>query len=54
MLKIKTHYWAKPIPMRQFDWTAVTDGYEPGDSIGYGTTEQESIDDLKSQIDEAS
>lgn len=34
------------IPIRQFDWSAVTDNYEPGMPIGYGTTEQSAIDDL--------
>lgn len=45
-MKIKTHYWPKPIPIRQFDWTAIGDDYEGGDPIGYGPTEQDAIDDL--------
>ncbi len=45
-LKIKTDYWAKPIPLRQFDWEAVTDNYEPGDPVGYGKTKNEAIADL--------
>jgi hypothetical protein len=43
---IITRYWAKPIPLRQFDWSAVTDNYEPGSPIGYGRTEAEAINDL--------
>jgi hypothetical protein len=50
-LAIRTTYWAKPIPLRQFDWEAVTDNYEPGAPIGYGATEQEAIDDLLDQIE---
>jgi hypothetical protein len=43
---IVTRYWVKPIPLRSFDWSAVTDQYEPGDPIGYGRTEAEAINDL--------
>ena len=45
-LKIKPDYWPKPIPLRQFDWSAVTDNYEPGDPVGYGATQNEAIADL--------
>lgn len=48
---IRTDYWAKPIPQRQFDWEAVTDNYEPGQPIGYGRTEQEAIDDLREKLE---
>jgi hypothetical protein len=51
-MKIITDYWAKPIPIRQFDWSAVTDNYEPGDPIGHGTTEQEALDELLLRIEE--
>ena len=43
---IHTEYWAKPVPLRQFDWSAVRDGYDGGDPIGYGATEAEAIADL--------
>jgi hypothetical protein len=43
---IQTSYSPPPIPVRQFDWSAVHEGYEPGDPIGRGVTEQEAIDDL--------
>jgi hypothetical protein len=51
-VKIVTDFWAKPIPLRQFDWQAVTDNYEGGDAIGYGATEQEAILDLQAQLEE--
>lgn len=44
--KIITDYWAKPIPLRQFDWSAVRDNYEPPMPIGYGATEEAAIADL--------
>lgn len=50
--RIVTEYWPKPIPLRQFDWSAVTDNYEPGDAVGYGCTEAEAIDDLRQQQEE--
>jgi len=45
--KIITEFIYPPIPNRRFDWSAVTDNYEPGCPIGYGPTEQAAIDDLK-------
>ena len=53
-MKIRTDYWAKPIPLRCFDWSALDeDTYDgsPTDPIGYGETEQEAIDDLLGQLD---
>ena len=39
--------WKKVIRrVRQFDWTATEDGYEPVQPIGYGATEQEAVTDL--------
>lgn len=56
MIQIRTTYWAKPIPPRQFDWEAWRDGDEPDDNgrmpYGYGRTEAEAIDDLIEQIRE--
>ena len=50
MSKIITRYWAKPIPDRQFDWSAHYDGDEPNDDgqmmVGYGNTKGEAIIDL--------
>jgi len=42
--KIHTSHDYPPIPVRDFDWSAIFDGYEPGESIGHGRTEQEAID----------
>ncbi len=44
--EIKTTYDPKPIPIRDFDWCAVRDNYEPGAPQGYGKTEDEAIKDL--------
>lgn len=46
MEQIVTHYWAKPIPDRQFDWEAVTINHDLGSPVGYGRTEAEAINDL--------
>jgi len=48
--KIITEFVYPPIPSRDFDWQAVVDGYEPGDPIGRGPTEDEAILDLEDQI----
>jgi hypothetical protein len=49
--KIITRYWAKPIPLRQFDWEASVDG---GDErmVGCGRTEAEAIEDLRRLLEE--
>lgn len=44
--KIITEYVYPPIPDRRFDWSAVRDGYEPGNPIGWGNTEREAVIDL--------
>ena len=46
---IRTVQWTKPIPLRQFDWCATAEDYEPGDPIGYGTTHDEAVNDLVEQ-----
>ena len=48
-MTIKTAYIFPPIPLREFDWVAVRDGYEEGDLQGFGKTEQEAINDLLAQ-----
>lgn len=50
--KIVTEFVHPPIPLRQFDWAAVLDGYEPGDALGEGRTEDEAVADLIDQLDE--
>lgn len=52
--KIVTDFWAKPIPIRQFDWSATFDGYEPGEPHGYGRTEQDAINDLLQNAEDRS
>ena len=49
--KIITEFVYPPIPDRRWDWQAVEDGYEPGDPIGRGPTEDEAILDLQEQVD---
>lgn len=39
-----------PIPLRSFDYAATSDGYEPGDPIGYGATRDEAAQDLIDQL----
>lgn len=55
-MKIVTEYWPKPIPIRQFDWSATTDNYDGApDShcpIGYGPTEAAAIADLNEQLED--
>lgn len=55
-IRIQTNFWMKPIPPRQFDWSAWRDGDEPNDdgqmTIGYGATEQDAINDLLEQIED--
>jgi hypothetical protein len=50
--QIITSFVYPPIPVRDFDWTATLDGYEPGELVGTGKTEKEAIDDLLEQLDE--
>jgi hypothetical protein len=38
-----------PIPLRDYDWCAFRHGYEPGDTIGYGETEEAAINDFYEQ-----
>ncbi len=49
---IITKHEPKPIPVRNNDWSAVCEGYEPGDPIGYGKAELEAILDLVEQMDD--
>ena len=49
--RLRTKFWAMPIPDRNFDWTATFENYEGGDPIGHGTTEDEAISDLLDQIE---
>jgi hypothetical protein len=35
-----------PIPITDFDYEATYEGFDLGDPVGYGATEQEAIDSL--------
>lgn len=52
MEKIITSYDHPPIPIRDYDWSAIREDYEPGDLIGTGKTEQDAKDDLVRQENE--
>jgi hypothetical protein len=49
-MNIKTSFVYPPIPVRDFDWEAYFDGYEPGDALGHGATEEEAIADLLEKV----
>lgn len=49
--KIITDHVYPPIPVRQFDWSATFDGYEPGEPHGHGATERDAINDLLDEAD---
>jgi hypothetical protein len=55
-VKIITNFDYPPIPIRQFDWSAVTDNYDGAEDshcpIGHGRTEAEAIADLLEQLEE--
>ena len=52
-MKIVTHYDPKPIPIRQFDWSAYDDEtYDGNGPCGYGRTEIDAIADLLEQLRE--
>ncbi len=50
--KIDTHFDPPPIPVREYDWSAIYDDYDGAEDapnrghIGYGRTEVEAIVDL--------
>lgn len=52
-MTIRTSYWPKPIPLRQFDWEATDyDTYDgEGCPVGYGETEDAAIADLLLQLE---
>jgi hypothetical protein len=42
-------YDPPPIPIRDFDWSALRSDYEPGMPIGRGASEAEAVADLLEQ-----
>lgn len=49
--KVTTEFIFPPIPVREFDWVATFDDYEPGGPVGRGATEAEAIEDLMIEVD---
>ncbi len=49
-MKIITDLVYPPIPIRNHDWQACIEGKEEDGPYGYGTTEQEAIEDLTDQL----
>jgi hypothetical protein len=54
-MKIRTSHDYPPIPVRDHDWSAVTDEYDGAEDagpqcVGYGKTEHEAIEDLVEQL----
>ncbi len=60
-MNIKTEFWAKPAPVRNWDWTAIdSDTYDGAPDagpisrcIGYGKTEADAVADLEEQLEDA-
>ena len=52
MYKIITSYDYPPIPIRNYDWSAIREDYDEGDLVGTGRTEQDAINDLVCQENE--
>lgn len=54
-IRVRTEHVYPPIPVREWDWSAVDDKtYDgPGNPIGWGRTEQAAIDDLINQIQDS-
>ena len=50
--KVVTRYVYPPIPIRTCDWCAYIDGNEEG-RVGWGQTEEEAIQDLIGQLEDA-
>ena len=51
MIKINVAFCLTPIPVRSFDWSAVSPDYEPGDPVGHGATQQEAVEEYLAAID---
>jgi hypothetical protein len=54
MKKIITNNICPPIPSIKYDWEAFREGWDEGEPIGTGATEQEAIDDLLEKEEELS
>lgn len=51
-IAVRTEHVFPPIPIRDYDWSAVDDRTfdGPGSPVGWGGTERQAIDDLIEQI----
>jgi hypothetical protein len=50
---VHTSHECPPIPVRNYDWAAYGDDYEPGYPVGRGPTEQQAIFDYVMQMEDA-
>ena len=49
-MKIVTVHVCPPIPCRDFDWCAHFDDNDEDGPVGWGSTAQDAIDDLRDQL----
>ena len=52
MSRIKIDYLHPPIPIRSFDYCALREGYDCGDSLGFGVSALDAPVDLLTQESE--
>jgi hypothetical protein len=50
---VHTYHDFPPIPVRDYDWSAYGDDYEPGYPVGRGPTEQMAISDYVMLLEDA-
>ena len=50
MGKYVTTFVNPPIPVRDYDWPACSEDYEPGDPIGWGETEAQALGELAMEM----
>lgn len=51
-MKIEIEKLNPPIPSNRWDYCATLDGYQPGDPIGYGATEEEARAELMEELED--
>ena len=51
-MKIVTNYNPPPIPNRNFDWCAWSDGLLDEGPIGFGATEREAVEELFDKLED--
>jgi hypothetical protein len=50
-VNIVTKFDPPPIPDRQYDWSACVEGSDENDHVGWGSTEEAAIEDLKIELE---